>query len=105
MEIILILVIAFVAFEVLEHVVLPLIWVLLQRRKKPVTGPAALEGRTAEVIEWRQGEGIVLVNGERWKATGARSLTRGSRVVIQRVEGLVLHLAPPDHSGEGVTGK
>ena len=90
MEIVVVLVIAFVAFEFLEHVVFPLIWVLLQRRKKPVTGPEALEGRIAEVIEWRQREGQVFVNGEHWKAISEKPLGRGDRVVIRKVEGLTL---------------
>ena len=77
MEIVVVLVSAFLAFEFLEHVVFPLIWVLLQRRKKPVTGPEALEGRMAEVIEWRQREGQVFVNGEYWKATERETLGPG----------------------------
>lgn len=98
MEIIVVLVIAFVAFEFLEHVVFPLIWVLLQRRKKPVTGPEALEGRMAEVIEWRQGEGYVFIHGERWKATGEETLALGTKVVIKKVEGLILKVMTPDSS-------
>jgi membrane-bound ClpP family serine protease len=89
-EIVVVLIIAFVAFEFLEHVVFPLIWVLLQRRKKPVTEPEALEGRIAEVIEWRQREGQVFVNGEYWKAISEKPLARGDRVVIRKVEGLTL---------------
>jgi membrane-bound serine protease (ClpP class) len=99
MELILILIIAFVAFEVLEHLIFPLIWALRQRRKKPLTGPLALEGQTAEVLEWGQREGYVLVNGERWKAVGAWSLPRGRKVVIHKVEGLILTvktLDPPE---------
>jgi membrane-bound serine protease (ClpP class) len=97
-EIVVVLVIAFVAFEFLEHVLFPLIWVLLQRRKKPITGPAALEGRIAEVIEWRQEEGYVFVNGEQWKATSEKPLVRGDQVVIQKVERLTLTVKPLDLS-------
>jgi membrane-bound serine protease (ClpP class) len=97
-EIVVVLVIAFVAFEFLEHVVFPLIWVLLQRRKKPVTGPAALVGRIAEVIKWGQREGYVFVNGEQWKATSEKPLTRGDQVVIQKVEGLTLTVKTLDTS-------
>ena len=99
MEIVVVLVIALVAFEFLEHVVFPLIWVLLQRRKKPVTGPAALVGRIAEVIEWRQREGYVFVNGERWKAISEKPLARGSQVLTQKVEGLTLTVKTLDASG------
>lgn len=98
MELIFILVIAFVAFEVLEHVALPLIGAMLQRRKKPITGPSALEGQIAEVLKWGQREGYVMVNGERWKAVGAWSLPRGRKVVIQKVEGLILTVKTPDPS-------
>ena len=98
MEIVVVLVLAFVAFEFLEHVVFPLIWVLLQRRKKPVTGPEALEGRIAEVIEWRQMEGQVFVNGEYWKAISEKPLARGERVVIRKIEGLTLTVKTLDTS-------
>jgi membrane-bound ClpP family serine protease len=97
-EIVVVLVIAFVAFEFLEHVVFPLIWVLLQRRKKPVTGPEALEGCIAEVIDWRQREGQVFVNGEYWKAISEKPLARGERVVIRKVEGLTLTVKTIDTS-------
>ena len=96
MEIIVVLIIAFVAFELLQHVIFPLIWVLFQRRKKPITGPAALEGRIAEVIEWRQGEGYVFANGEQWKAISEKPLARGDQVVIQQVEGLTLKVKSLD---------
>jgi membrane-bound serine protease (ClpP class) len=89
---------AFVAFEFLVHVVFPLTWVLFQRKKKPVTGPSALEGRIAEVIEWRQKEGYVFVNGERWKANSEKPLTRRDQVVIEKVEGLTLTVKTPDTS-------
>jgi membrane-bound serine protease (ClpP class) len=98
LEIIVVLIIAFVAFEFLEHVVFPLIWVLLQRKKKPVTGPAALVGRIAEVIEWRQKEGYVFVKGEQWKANSEKPLTRGDQVVIEKVEGLTLTVKNLDTS-------
>ena len=104
MEIVVVLVIAFVAFEFLEHVVFPLIWVLLQRRKKPVTGPEALEGRIAEVIEWRQREGQVFVNGEHWKAISEKPLARGDRVIIRKVEGLTLTVETLDTSGNTAPG-
>ena len=104
MEIVVVLVIAFVAFEFLEHVVFPLIWVLLQRRKKPVTGPEALEGRIAEVIEWRQREGQVFVNGEHWKAISEKPLARGDRVVIRKVEGLTLTVETLAASGNTTPG-
>ncbi len=99
MDIIVILIIVFIAFEFLEHVVFPLIWVLLQRRKKPVTGPSALEGRIAEVLEWRQKEGYVFVNGEQWKANSEKPLTRGDQVVIEKVEGLTLTVKAGDTTG------
>jgi len=95
-EIIVVLIIAFVAFELLQHVIFPLFWFLLQRRKEPITGPAALEGRIAEVIEWRQGKGYVFVNGEQWKAISEKPLARGDQVVIQQVEGLTLKVKSLD---------
>ena len=92
MEIVVVLVIAFVAFEFLEHVVFPLIWVLVQRKSNPSPGRGS-GGRIAEEL-MAQREGYVFVNGERWKATSENPLTRGDQVAIQKVEGLTLTVKP-----------
>jgi membrane-bound ClpP family serine protease len=80
----------FIAYEILEHGILPL-WGLLTRRKKTALyGPERLLGATAEVREWRQGEGLVLAGGEIWRAVCAIPLKTGDRVKIEKITGLTL---------------
>ncbi len=62
--------------------------------KKPVAGVEALEGRTGIVIEELKPEGLVLLDGEYWRAV---SITRqpippNTKVVVRRVEGLTLYV-------------
>lgn len=92
-HLILILIIAFVTYEFIEHVVFPLIWSLVNRRKKSLCGPDRLVGETGEVTEWRQREGYVFVGGELWKAVSPVPLEKGNKVVIQKVEGLTLTIS------------
>ncbi|MBA4394590.1 MAG: hypothetical protein C0407_13645 [Desulfobacca sp.] len=87
---ILILIIGFIAFEFIEHVAFPLIWSLIQRKKKSPYGPGRLLGEVGEVKEWQDKEGVVFVGGEIWKAVSEIPLIPGNKVVIQKIEGLTL---------------
>ena len=87
---ILILIIAFVTYEFMEHVVFPLLWSGVNRKKKAFCGPERLVGEIGEVKEWRQGEGYVFVDGELWRAVSEVPLKTGNKVGIQKVEGLTL---------------
>lgn len=94
---IIILIIAFIAYEIIEHLAFPLFWSGVNRKKKSFCGPERLLGEIGEVKEWRQREGYVFVDGELWKAVSEVTLETGNRVVIQKVEGLILtvHLLNP----------
>lgn len=87
---IIILVILYLAFEFIEHLAFPLIWSLIQRKKKSSYGPGRLLTEVGEVREWREKEGYVFVGGELWKAVSAVPLKTGNKVVIQKMEGLTL---------------
>ncbi len=68
-------------------------FVLRARRRRAITGHEGLVGATAivrrEIEPHRQG--MVLVQGELWRATAAAGrLAEGERVIVERVEGLVL---------------
>jgi membrane-bound serine protease (ClpP class) len=67
------------------------------RRAPPVTGPAALVGLEAEVVDWAAGHGRVHVAGERWRAYGPPSLATGQRVRVLAVRGLDLAVGAPDN--------
>ena len=61
---IIILIIVFITYEFMEHVVFPLFWSRVNRKKNTFCGPERLVGEIGEVKEWRQREGYVFVDGE-----------------------------------------
>ena len=93
-SVIIILIIAFLAFEFVEHVVLPLIWFIKGRNKISNYGVTGMIGKVVEIKRWDKTEGQVLINGELWKAVCEVPLSVGGKAIIQDVEGLILRLKP-----------
>jgi membrane-bound serine protease (ClpP class) len=89
---ILTLVIGFILFELIEHVVFPSFWFIKDRKKKSVCGESGMLGKVGEVKQWQKNEGKVFVNGELWQAVSEVHLLPGDRVIIQNVEGLTLEV-------------
>jgi membrane protein implicated in regulation of membrane protease activity len=89
-EIIITLVAGFVIFEIIGHVVFPLVWSFIQRRRGSPCDVSSMIGRTGEVKQWQDLEGKIFINGETWKAKGDFPLLQGDKAIIERVEGLVL---------------
>jgi len=94
LKIFLILIIGYLAFEIIEHAIFPLIWLITKRRKKSLTGAPGMEGLVGEVKEWKGTEGKVFVHGELWNATSEAPLSPGDKAVIQEVDGLTLKVKP-----------
>ena len=78
-NIILTLVIGFLLFELIEHVVFPLFWVITGKKRKSVCGVSGMLGKVGEVKEWKKNEGKVFVNGELWKAVSEVHLLPGDK--------------------------
>jgi membrane-bound ClpP family serine protease len=89
------LIIGFVFFEVVEHVVFPLVWFILGRKRRSISGAEGMLGKVVEVKQWNKTEGQVFVNGELWRAVSDVPLLRGDQAVIYEVEGLTLRVGPP----------
>jgi membrane-bound ClpP family serine protease len=89
-NVIIILIITFLAYEFVEHLVFPLIWSLVQWKKKSFCGPGRILRGVGEVREWREKEGHIFVDGEIWKAVCEIPLKTGDKVAIQKIEGLTL---------------
>jgi membrane-bound serine protease (ClpP class) len=89
-EIIITLVAGFVIFEVLEHVVFPLVWSFAQRRKGSVCDVFSMIGKVGEVKQWQELGGKIFINGEIWNARSDAPLFQGDKALIQKVEGFVL---------------
>jgi membrane-bound serine protease (ClpP class) len=101
-NIILILVIGFIAFEVIEHLVMPIVFYCIKRKKISVTGVNSLLGEVVEVRQWKETEGQVVIKGELWKAVSEVPFKKGDKAIIQQVEGLTLKVKP---SGDGIYQK
>ena len=66
----------------------------LARRWRPKTGREAMIGMRAEVASTCRPRGTVHVNGELWKASCAAGADPGDSVLIARLDGLTLIVAP-----------
>jgi membrane-bound ClpP family serine protease len=89
-NIILMLVIGFILFEVIEHVVIPIVFYFVKRKKKSVTGIDSLPGEVVDVRQWKGKEGQVVIKGELWKAVSEMPLKKGDKAIILNVDGLTL---------------
>jgi len=88
------LVVAFVLFEFVEHVVFPLVWFILGRKRRSISGAEGMLGKVVEVKQWYKTEGQVFVNGELWRAVSDVPLFKGDKALIHDVEGLTLRVEP-----------
>jgi membrane-bound ClpP family serine protease len=102
-QILTILIAGYILFEVIEHVLFPLIWFIVNRNRKSLCGNEGMVGKMAEVKSWQGGEGRVVVEGEIWNAASDDHLKPGDRAVVQKVDGLVLRIASPK-GGAGFHG-
>ena len=91
--------VGFVLFEFAEHVILPLIWFVKDRKKKSVCGPMVMLGKVGIIKHWQGSEGQVFVHGELWKAVSEFPLSEGDRAVIENVDGLTLTVIPCKDGG------
>lgn len=68
------------------------------RRRKVATGAEEMIGLEGEVLDWRPGEGggegRIRVHGEIWSARAAAPLAAGTRVRVDRRDGLTLQVGP-----------
>ena len=60
------------------------------RSHGPMIGGEAIRRREGVVDDWDGKEGWVIVEGERWRARADRPLSKGDRVRVIEVDGLVL---------------
>jgi membrane-bound ClpP family serine protease len=92
--ILIVLIIGYVIFELVEHLVLPVVFSLKSRKNKSACGVSAMIGKIVEVREWKGEGGQVFFNGELWSAVSDGPMAPRSRAVIEEVKGLVLKVKP-----------
>ena len=94
LKILLILVIAYILFEVVEHAVIPLIWLITKKQRLSPTGKSGMIGLIAEIKEWEGTKGKVFVHGELWKAESDATFEPGEEAIVLSVKRLVLTVRP-----------
>ena len=92
--IIITLIIGFIVFELIEHVVFPLFWTFKHRKQGAACGAEGMFGKVVEVRQWNETEGQAVVDGELWRGVSDVPLLTGGKAIIQNVEGLTLRLKP-----------
>ena len=93
-DILTIIIIIVVLFELIEHVIYPLVWSIVVRNRKPLIGIESMVGKEVKVEKWQGTNGIVCIYGELWKATSDGPLLSGDKAIIEKVDGLLLRVKP-----------
>ncbi len=93
-KILVILVAAYISFEILEHLIIPLIGKAFGKKRRHYSGREGMLGKRGRVREWRENEGKVDVQSEIWNAVSDVSLSSGDPVVVEEVSGLTLKVKP-----------
>ena len=96
MKYLLIVFVGIIVFEIIEHILLPLFWMIRHRSRPSAYGPSGMIGKKCVVKHWDGGRGKVWINGELWNAVGKAPLTPGEEVVIRELQGLTVRVSPPD---------
>lgn len=99
-KVLLIIAIGVVVFELIEHVVFPLVWLALRRKKPSLSGPESMIGKVVEVKDWHRHEGRVFVQGELWQAVGNGAFAEGEEAIVESVAGLQLRVKPLESAKE-----
>ncbi len=89
-RILLIVVAAYIAFEIFEHLILPLVGRIFWKGNRHLTGPEGMIGKTGRVLEWHGNEGKVRVQSEIWNAVSDAPLLAGDQVTVEAIERLTL---------------
>lgn len=70
------------------------------RRGSARAGVQAMQGLSAEVLDWNEAEGHVFTHGERWQARGTEVFKPGERVEVARIVDLTLVVRRPGQARE-----
>ena len=106
LKILIIVVLGWLFFEVVEHAVVPLVWLVMKKNRRPKTGAEGMIGEVGEVREWSGGKGRIFVHGELWNAESEAPLSVGDKVVVLSVQqGLTLIVEPQQNALERRTLK
>ena len=97
-NIIITVIIIFIAVELIEHIIFPIVRSIFKGRKRSAYGVTGMIGKVVEIRRWKKTEGQVLINGELWSAVCEIPLPVGGKAVVLGIEGLTLKLKPYENS-------
>ena len=89
-HIVIVLIAAFLLVEIIEHVVVPLVFYFLKRKKVSAIDVESIQGEVVRIREWKGKEGQVFMKGELWRAESEIPFKRGDKAVVGNVKGLTL---------------
>lgn len=94
LNILLIVVFAWLLFELVEHAVVPLVWLIVKKDRGAKTGPSGMTGEVGVITEWGETAGRIFVHGEYWRAESGSPFSAGDKAVVREVRGLTLIVEP-----------
>lgn len=94
------LLICIIVYEIFEHLILPLFWLIRYRKQESAYGPTGMIGKKCMVKQWDGTSGKVWVGAELWNAYSQSPLIPGEESVIQDIEGLTLRVSSPEYPTE-----
>ena len=97
-NIILVGIIGFIVFEVIEHIGIPIVFYFMKCKKRSITGIESLLGEVVVVGQWNETEGQVFIKSELWRAVSDVPLIKGEKAIIHNIEGLTLKVKPVGES-------
>ena len=74
-------IIIFIAIELIEHIIFPIVWSIFKGRKRSTYGVTGMIGNVVEIRRWNKTEGQVFINGELWSTVCEVPLPVGGDVV------------------------
>lgn len=82
-----------------------LIAIVGSRSHRPLTGAENIRKLEGSVVEWdnEKGTGLVLVDGETWKARSKAPLKAGDRIKVAEIDGLVLDVKPVQNNSASLS--
>jgi len=89
-NIIVVLIVSYIIWEILEHIAFPLFWLIRNRKKNLLCGEPGMIGQEVVVKKWNESKGQVLAHGELWKAVSPELFSPGDKAMVQSIEGLTL---------------
>ena len=90
------LLVCLVIYEIIENLILPLIWTIRCRRRNSALSPSGMIGKSCVVKQWNGSRGKVWVGHELWNASSKTPLIPGTEMVVQGIKGLTLLISPPE---------